>query len=337
MVGDVDHDRVLVGKASHDLIDDAVVVERGVVILRQDAPLVVVELGSSILVVVGTKLSPSLRVALAVVDVLPHEVEQDEIVGRVGLFQVLVILREQPLVVGESLRVARVKHRLRELRVVQEEATAEIIDRLLGLGEKLVRDETRVVARLAKQFGEERVVAPFPLLSDDVHREEILEDEARQIPRCHDIAEGHQLARLLPFHLPWRGGHEVAILLRVVLAKALADDQYDIGHAVGTPVDVHPVLCLDQFFHLLRGQFVGEDAEGQPVDGLVELCAVVARQLMLYTSDVRLREHDHHLALVVPRRDDTPDDQSQQEGLQPGARLSRHPGGQDQSAYLSLP
>ncbi len=104
-----------------------------------------------------------------------------------------------------------------------------------------------MIARLAKHLREERIVAPLPPLADDMHREDILEDEARQVVRRYDIAELHEQARFLARRLPRRGGHEVAVLLRMVPAVALADDEHKIlcQRLRGAPAGAHREAAQD--------------------------------------------------------------------------------------------
>ena len=116
--------------------------------------------------------------------------EDDEVVLCVLSLQLVVVL-QQVLVVAVQLRVARVELCSTQLRVVEEEAATEVVHRLLSLRQELVGEERHVVASLAEQFGEERIVAPLALVAYAVEREEVLEHEAREVPRRYNVGVLH--------------------------------------------------------------------------------------------------------------------------------------------------
>ena len=199
-----------------------------------------------------------------------------------------------------GLLVAVVEHSSREARVVQEESAGEIKHRLARLRQELVGEERHIVARPLEHFGEERIVAPRPLLSDDVGRQHVLEDETRQIPGRHHIRELHQLASLLARHLPRRRRHVVAVELRVVFVVALADDEHNGWRRIGATVHRHPLSSLYQLVHLARSQLVGTYAERQSVDGLILLGPVVARHFVLDGPDGGQRHQAPQPLFVFP-------------------------------------
>ena len=94
-----------------------------------------------------------------------------------------------------ELGVADVELCLAQRGVVEEEASREIVDGLLGLRQELIGEEGDPVAGLAEECGEERIVAPLAFLPDNMHREEVLEDKAREVPAAHHVGElGKQTA-----------------------------------------------------------------------------------------------------------------------------------------------
>ena len=211
MVGNIDHDGLALFEALHDLIHDGVVIEDGVVIVGQDAALPRVEVGFDVYVIVALEMFAVFRTALSVDHMLANEVEDGEVMVTLLRLQ-LVIVFEQALVEDMQLVVARVKLCRTELRVVEEEAATEIVDRLLGFGQELVREERHMIAGLTEQLGEERIVAPLALLSHNMHGEKVLEHKAREVPWCHHVCKLDETPRALTLLLAWRGGHDVAIL-----------------------------------------------------------------------------------------------------------------------------
>ena len=182
MVGHVDNYSVLVLELLHYLCHHRVVVQNSVVIVGKRLTLAGVQIGLQFLIVVAAEELALLRRTLAILHMLAQQMEYYEVVVGVLSLQLVVVL-QQVLVVAVQLRVARVELRRAQLRVVQEEAATEVVHCLFSLRQKLVGDERYVVARLAEQFGEERIVAPFALVAHTVHREELLEDETREVPR----------------------------------------------------------------------------------------------------------------------------------------------------------
>ena len=164
-----------------------------------------------------------------------------------------------------NLLVARVKLRLAQHRVVEEEASGEVEDLLLGSWQELVGEEGDMVASLAEDFREERIVAPLAFLSYDMHREHVLEDIACQVPRGYNVGEGDEAPRLAHCHLPGCRLLLVSIELGMVFVVALTDNQYDDGAAIRAAVYLYLVLGGYQLVYLLVGQLVGEEAERQPV------------------------------------------------------------------------
>ena len=298
VVGHVDDDGILLLEAANDLVDDGVVVESGIVVPHQLLLPVRRHLRAVLLIVVGREVGLLLRVARVVVHVLPQEVEDDQ--GGRGVGSEAVPLLQQAVVPDVGLLVAVVEHCCRETRVVQEEFAGEIKHRLARLRQELVGEERHIVACPLEHFGEERIVAPRPLLSDDVGRQHVLEDETRQVPGRHYISELHQLACLLARHLSRRRRHVVAVELSMMFVVALADDKHNGWRRIGATVHRHPLSSLYQLVHLARSQLVGTYAERQSVDGLILLGPVVARHFVLDGPDGGQRHQAPQSLLVFP-------------------------------------
>ena len=140
----------------------------------------------------------------------------------------VIVVVEQSAVIAEELRVSRVELCAAELRIVEEEASAEVVDCLLCLRKKLVGDECDVVSRLTEQFWKKGIVAPFTLVANGVEREKVLEDKAREVPWRHHIAEGHKVAAACPCLLPRCRRLVVSVELGMVAVVALTYYQYDV-------------------------------------------------------------------------------------------------------------
>ena len=291
VVGHVDDDGLFLLKTPDNLVYDGVVVEAGVVVLAQHLALPVGQFGPFVLVAGRPEAGAVARIALLVVDMLAQQMEDREAVGLDPAFLLeAVVALEQPVVEGVERFVAQVELLFAQRRVVEKEAAAEVVDRLIGLGEELVGEECHLIARLSEQFGEERIVAPFPFLAHDVRGEHVLEYETREIPARDDVAELDQSAALLQLHLARGGVHEVAVLLRMVLAVALSDDQHDVGRAERAAVHRDLVGRLDELDDLSGGQRVGVEAEDQSADGRVEHGVVLLGERVLHLP-YRLAAH----------------------------------------------
>ena len=125
------------------------------------------------------------------------------------------------------LGVAGVKLGSTQRGIVQEEAAAEVVDCLLGFGQKLVGEEGDMIPGAAEYLGEEGIVAPLARLPHDVQGEGVLEHKAGEVPRRHHVGKLHQSSAALASRLPWRRRQLIAILLGVVLAVAFTDNQHD--------------------------------------------------------------------------------------------------------------
>ena len=115
--------------------------------------------------------------------------EDVQIVGRVALHRVVSL--QYALVIAVSLGVAHIELTTAQAWVIEEEATAEVPYRLLGLRLELISDECHPIAGPSEHFGEEGLVAPLAAVADGMQREGVLEDKARQVPWGHHIAERH--------------------------------------------------------------------------------------------------------------------------------------------------
>lgn len=244
------------------------------------------------------------------------------------LFQVVVVVVEQSVVERMKLGVAVVKLQLAELWVVEEEASAEVVDCFLGLWQELVGDEGDLIACLAEEFGEERIVAPVAFLAHNVCREDVLEDEAGEVPASHDIGKLGELARLFERCLAWCRLHEVAILLGVMSAVALAYDEHDVRRAVAATVYPYVFGGMYELCDLFGGQLVGVDAESQSVDRNIEFGVSLVGELVLHFAYVLASEELECRHLVVPRGAGScyeDDDAYHGQGVGRGTGNARHP------------
>ena len=305
VVGHVDHDGVLVLKLAHDGVHHRVVVDHGVVVVGHDAALAVVEVGAALLVGLGAKHAAVVGAAGAVVHVLAYEVEDDEVVGRVALELDLavthqaVVVGDEPVVEAVGLVVAQAKLGLAERGVVEEEAAREVVNGILRLGQKLVGEERHAVAGLAEQLGKQGVVAPLALLAHHMHREDVLKHEARQVPAGHHVAKLREPSARLAAHLARRGLQAVAILLRVVLGVALANDEHNRGGAKRAAVHRHPLGGLYALGYLLVGQAVAVPTEHEAIDGQIHVATIFLGQQVLHGAHAMGGHQLGHAYLVV--------------------------------------
>ena len=65
--------------------------------------------------------------------------------------------------------IPSIEHRLRQFFIIQEKASTEVVDGFFGLRKELIGDERHMIACLAEQLWEERIVAPFAFLTNNVH------------------------------------------------------------------------------------------------------------------------------------------------------------------------
>ena len=219
----------------------------------------------------------------------------------------LALARLQPLIVGNQILVEDVqflvplvKLRLAQHRIIQEEPAAEVVDRLLGLRQELVRDERHVVACLPEQLREQGIVTPLSFLPYHMHREHILEHETGQVPGCHHVGIFHQQPAALTLCLPGGCRHEVAILLRVVPAETLADNQHDVRRRIRAAVHNHLVCRSHQFPYLLGSQLVGPDAECQTVGRRILSATIGLRQFVFHLPHRVERHQPPQCRLVLP-------------------------------------
>ena len=175
-----------------------------------------------------------------------------------------------------------------------------------------------MVARLAKQFREQRIVAPLSLVAHRVEREQVLEHKTGQVPGRNHIAECRQFAPLGAPVLSGCGGLVIAIQTGVVAVEAFADNQHDVPAAVVATVHRDLVDVVHQFLHLFGCQGIGIHAEGEPVERLVEHGFVLAGHFMLHISNVVIGHQPcqcHFVAKGLGRADD-----------KANARRKSHPG-----------
>ena len=298
MVGYVYHDGILVLKLLHNLRNDRVVIQNGVVVVGKCLSLAGVEVRLKLLVVVALKVLAVLRRALAILHVLTEEVEDNEVVVAVLVLKLLIVA-QQSVVKLVQLRVAGVKLCRRELGVVEEETAAEVVHRLLSLGQELVGDERNVVASLAEHSREERIVAPLALVAHSVGREDVLEHEACKVPRTNHIGILNQASTLLHLLLSGCCRHNIAILAGVVAVVALAYNQHDIGRAERARVDPHLIHRSHKSVYLLGSKRVGVYTEHKAVYRLIEHGMVLLGKRVLHLANGLARHKLNGGCLVV--------------------------------------
>ena len=64
----------------------------------------------------------------------------------------------------------------------------------------------------------------------------MFENVAGKVPRRHHIVEFHQLFAAFAAYLPWRCGLHISVLLRMMFAETLADNQHDVRAGVRAAV-----------------------------------------------------------------------------------------------------
>ena len=197
MVGHIDDDGIFLLESLHDLCHDGVVVEGGVVVMTQYLALGIGQLWALVFVAACPELSLALAIAQLVVHVLAHQMENGKIMVGLVLFQTVIIIFQQSIVQRMQLGISVVELQLAQFRIVQEEAAAEVIYRLLSLRQELIGDEGYVVAGLAEYLREERIVAPFSLVAYYIGRKHVLEYEAGEVPAGHDICKLGEFLRFL--------------------------------------------------------------------------------------------------------------------------------------------
>ena len=239
-------------------------------------------------------------VALLIVYMLAHQVEDGEVVLLLEVLQTVIIIFQQSVVQIVELGVAMVKLEFAQFRVVQEETAAEVVNRLLCLWQEFVGDEGYVVACLSEHFREERIVAPFAFLAYHMGREHVLENETGQVPAGYHIGKLGEFARFLQGYLLWSGIHKIAVLLGMMAAEAFADNQHDVWRAVAATVNLHFVGGMNELGNLMRSQLVGIDTELESVNRQIEYSMILFCQDMLYFA-YRSTIHEFMVShLVVP-------------------------------------
>ena len=138
-------------------------------------------------------------------------------------------------------------------------------------------------------------------------REDVLENKTRQVPTGHDIRKLGQFAGSLQSLLTWGRLHEITILLGVVSAIALADDEYDLWRAIGAGIHLDLVGGMDELGNLVRSQLVGVDAEVETIEWEVEIATILLGQGVFYLTDGLARHQFVDGDLVLPRYASTPD------------------------------
>ena len=307
MVRHIDDHSILIHKALGDGPQDRVVIAQRVVIVGEDAALLVRQFRP--LIHRWREILPLLRITGPVIYMRTHQMQDGQAALNLARFEritrlVPLIQRivgfQQRLVVSVSTAVAGIKLALAEVRIVEEEAAAEVVDGILRLGLELIRQKVHLIASLTEHLGEERLVAPFPLFADSPERQHVLEHKTREIPRSHHIRKDYQTAVCRHCHLSWSRRLVIAIELRVVLVIALADYQHDLWHAEAATVNPYLLAGSLQLHNLARSQTIGIEAERQPIGRHIELRLILLRQFVLHLSDGIIGEKPPDGHLVRP-------------------------------------
>ena len=266
MVWHIDDNGILLLESFHNLCHDRVVVEGGIVIMAQHLALCCSQFWSLFLVAACPELGLLLAVAQFVVHMLSHQVEDSEVVLLLECLQAVVIVFQQSVVKIVQLGVAMVKLQFAQFWIVQEETTAEVVDGFFSLRQEFVGDEGNVVAGLSEHLWEEWIVTPFAFFANHMGGKHVLEYEAGQIPAGYYIGEFGEFSALFQCTLSRSRFHEIAVLLRVVSAVALADDEYDVRRTIAATVYFYGVGSTDKLGDLVCCQLIGIDTEVESVD-----------------------------------------------------------------------
>ena len=149
--------------------------------------------------------------------------------------------------------------------IIEEEATTEIIDRLLSLRLKLIGDKGDAIASLTEHLWEERIVAPvvtstlricLTTISDSMKRQHMLKHKTRQVPRCHNIRERYETSFCRQCQLSRRRRLIIAIELGVMLVITLTYHQHDIRHPITATVNLYFLAGSLKFYHLVGCQLI---------------------------------------------------------------------------------
>ena len=226
VVGKVDEEHIAAAEVAHDVGHDAVVVARGIVVVRNDLPLQGVQVRT--VVVVGLEEGKFGRIAPIVFHVLPPKVEQIEIAAPRGV--VFEQLGDAP-VVATAEGVAEIEAKAVEMRVVEKERTVEVDRTLRNTLVKLVGDESHLEAGAPKEERKEHPVRPCARRVGTVGRKEGLEGIAGEVPRRDHVVKHRQLAlSAQPVELR-RGALPIAVKAGVVFVVTLADHHHNVGRA----------------------------------------------------------------------------------------------------------
>ena len=156
-----------------------------------------------------------------------------------------------------------------------------------------------MITCLAEHGREQRIVAPLALVAHRIEREDVLEDEAREVPGTHYVGVFHQSSLFFELLLAWRSRHAVAILCRVVAVVALAYDENDVGRAERTRIHTRLVDSRNKTVNLLCGKRIGIKAEHQSVNRLVKVGWSLLGERMFYIADCTTRHQLDKGSLVV--------------------------------------
>ena len=232
VVGEEHHDSILVLEQPQYGVGYVVIIAESVVIVCQDLPLVVRQVGAS--VVCRLEQGGVLREALPEVDMYAEKMEYVQLWGD--------RVRRLPEVAGQSevelvgTVVAVVEHLTAQSGMVDEQVFLEGTA-ATAVHDELVAVEGRAVACESEQLWKERVGGPAALHADAVGGQHILERFAGDIPGTYGICEYGQFTFLHSGYQK-RGGRLVISVERGVMAvAAFADDEHDAGRGVAAGGD----------------------------------------------------------------------------------------------------
>ena len=122
-----------------------------------------------------------LRISRLVHQVRTHQMQDNQIMLLILLLQTVVLL-QHALVIRIKTGVTCIKQLFAQIRIVQEETSAEVVNSLVSLRLELVGDKRNVIACLAEYFWEEWFIAPFLFFADGLQRQDVLEHKTGKIP-----------------------------------------------------------------------------------------------------------------------------------------------------------
>ena len=212
------------------------------------------------------------------------------------------IVLQQILIPEVCLFIPYIKLHLAQHLVVDKEATTEVIYCILGMRQELIREEIYLISGFTEQLTEKRIVTPIAFIANGVGRHKVLEDEAREIPRSHDIGVLHQSSALLKPHLTRGVLLFISVKLGMILIVALTNDKNDIRRVGILQIRRYSELFGSHLFHLLslflqsvelkRYKVIGKEGISKTIDRLIHLHPRMQVHILLHIT--------HRLAVEMP-------------------------------------